>query len=52
MIRRLKNEEIEFVMGIWKKENIRAHDFIIEDYWNSNYEKVKSIITKSRNICV
>ncbi len=31
-------------MQIWKKENIKAHQFISEEYWESNYRYVKEIL--------
>ncbi|HEX3038052.1 MAG TPA: N-acetyltransferase [Oscillospiraceae bacterium] len=44
MIRKLKNNELETVMKIWLKTNIAAHDFILEDYWQENYELVKTML--------
>ncbi|WP_312692575.1 N-acetyltransferase [Caproiciproducens sp.] len=44
MIRKFKIDELETVMEIWLKTNIAAHDFIIEDYWQGNYELVKKML--------
>lgn len=44
MIRKFKKEDIDEVMEIWKKENIRTHNFISKEYWENNYEYVKDII--------
>ena len=44
MIRKLKKEDIDEVMEIWKKENIRTHNFISKEYWKNNYEYVKDIL--------
>ena len=44
MIRKLKKEDIDEVMEIWKKENIRTHNFISKEYWENNYEYVKDIL--------
>lgn len=44
MIRKFKIDELETVMEIWLKTNIAAHDFIIEDYWQENYELVKKML--------
>ena len=44
MIRKLKKEDIDEVMEIWKNENIRTHDFISKEYWKNNYEYVKDIL--------
>ena len=44
MIRKFKKEDIDEVMEIWKKENIRTHNFISKEYWKNNYEYVKDIL--------
>ncbi|WFD11874.1 N-acetyltransferase [Tepidibacter hydrothermalis] len=43
MIRKLKNEEINKVMDIWKESTIKAHNFIDKEYWENNYDDVKNI---------
>lgn len=43
MIRKFEKKDINAVMEIWKKENIRAHNFIAKEYWKDNYEYVKDI---------
>lgn len=48
MIRIFNNNDIEEVMEIWKKENIKAHNFIPKEYWESNYEYVKEILPKAK----
>ena len=47
MIRIFNNKDIEEVMRIWKKENIKAHNFIPKEYWENNYEYVKEILPKA-----
>ncbi|MGV3026568.1 N-acetyltransferase [Clostridium thermobutyricum] len=42
MIRKLRNEDIEKVMKIWKDSTIKAHDFISKEYWENNYDVVKN----------
>lgn len=44
MIRKFKIDELETVMKIWVETNIAAHDFIMEDYWQGNYELVKKML--------
>ena len=44
MIRKMQNPDINRVADIWLKTNLKAHDFIPEQYWTSNYELVKSNI--------
>jgi len=44
MIRKFERNDIDIVMQIWKKENIRAHKFIPEEYWENNYNYVKEIL--------
>lgn len=34
-------------MEIWLNENIKAHNFIPEEYWKNNYEYVKEILHNS-----
>ena len=47
MIRKFDKNDIEAIMQIWKNENIKAHNFIAKDYWESNYEYVKKLIPNS-----
>ncbi len=44
MIRKFEDNDINDIMQIWKDENIRAHEFILKQYWESNYNFVKEII--------
>jgi putative acetyltransferase len=44
MIRKIKIDEIGRVMKIWLEANIKAHDFIDENYWHKNYEPVKGML--------
>ena len=37
MIRKMQNIDINRVADIWLKTNLKAHDFIPEQYWTSNY---------------
>ena len=32
---------------IWLKTNLKAHDFIPEQYWTSNYESVKEMMLQA-----
>ncbi|SFM18333.1 N-acetyltransferase [Methanolobus profundi] len=41
MIRELESFEVDTIMDIWLKTNIRAHSFIPEKYWLDNYNVVK-----------
>lgn len=41
MIRKFEKNDINAVMQIWENENIKAHKFIPEEYWESNYNFVK-----------
>ena len=47
MIRKLLNEDIDRVADIWLKTNLKAHYFIINQYWKSNYELVKEMMSQS-----
>ena len=47
MIRKLLSEDIDRVADIWLKTNLKAHYFIINQYWKSNYELVKEMLSQS-----
>ena len=44
MIRKMQNTDINRVADIWLKTNLKAHDFIPEQYWTSNYLKLPTPI--------
>lgn len=44
MIRKFEKEDIETVMQIWRKENIKAHQFISKTYWENQYNHVKQVL--------
>lgn len=44
MIREMRRNEIDAVMQIWLEANIEAHSFIPKEYWQKNYDAVKSMI--------
>lgn len=47
MIRKMKNIDINRVADIWLKTNLKAHYFIPEQYWTSNYELVKEMMSQA-----
>ena len=47
MIRKLLNRDIDRVADIWLKTNLKAHYFISNQYWKSNYELVKEMLSQS-----
>ena len=47
MIRKMKNIDINRVADIWLKTNLKAHYFIPEQYWKSNYELVKEMMSQA-----
>ena len=47
MIRKMQNTDINRVADIWLKSNLKAHDFIPEQYWTSNYELVKEMMSQA-----
>ncbi len=47
MIRQFEKYDIDEVMQIWQNENIKAHKFISEQYWKTNYNYVKEIIVNA-----
>ena len=47
MIRKFEKNDVNYVMKIWKNENINAHKFIPKEYWESNYRYIKEILPNS-----
>ena len=47
MIRKLQKVDINRVADIWLKTNLKAHFFIPEQYWISNYEFVKELLSQA-----
>ena len=47
MIRELRKTDINRVADIWLKTNLKAHSFISEQYWISNYERVKEMLPQA-----
>jgi ribosomal protein S18 acetylase RimI-like enzyme len=47
MIKELDVSKIDSIMKIWLEANIIAHNFILEDYWKSNYDFVKEVLPES-----
>ena len=47
MIRKLLNEDIDRVPGTWVMKFLKSHYFIINQYWKSNYELVKKMMSQS-----
>ena len=47
MIRKLQKTDINTVSHIWLNTNLKAHFFIPEQYWISNYEFVKEMLPQS-----
>ena len=47
MIRKLRKTDINRVADIWLKTNLKAHFFIPEQYWISNYEFVKEMLPQA-----
>ncbi len=47
MIRKMQNTDINRVADIWLKTNLKAHYFISNQYWKSNYELVKEMVSQA-----
>ena len=52
MIRKLLNGDIDRVADIWLKTNLKAHYFISNQYWKSNYELVKEMMWLLKSCCL
>ncbi len=44
VIKKFEKKDIDDVIRIWEKENIKAHKFIPKEYWKSNYNYVKEAL--------
>lgn len=40
----LEGNKLDRIMELWLETNIKAHDFIDRNYWQSNYEVVKEMM--------
>ena len=47
MIRSLQKADINRVVDIWLDTNLKAHSFISAQYWESNYELVKEMLSQA-----
>ncbi|MCI9536939.1 MAG: GNAT family N-acetyltransferase [Eubacterium sp.] len=47
MIRRLQRADISRVADIWLDTNLKAHYFISAQYWKSNFDLVKEMLSQS-----
>ena len=52
MIRKLPNGDIDRVADIWLKTNLKAHYFISNQYWKSNYGISERNDVTIRSLCV
>ena len=47
MIRRLQKTDINSVADIWLDTNLKAHDFILAEYWGSNFNFLKEMLLQA-----
>ncbi|MBM7601519.1 putative acetyltransferase [Virgibacillus halotolerans] len=47
MIRKLKKDDFEVIIHIWLEVNIKAHNFISDEYWRKQLETVKELLPQS-----
>lgn len=47
MIRELQETDIDSVADIWLDTNRKAHDFIPQQYWQSNFDVVREMFLQS-----
>lgn len=47
MIRKLQKSDIDKVAEIWLDTNLKAHDFISEQYWRGNFDMVKEALLQA-----
>lgn len=44
MIRTFRSADLTEIMHIWLSANLKAHDFIPADYWESHFEQVQVLL--------
>ena len=47
MIRSLQKADINRIADIWLDTNLKAHSFISAQYWKSNYDLVKKMLSQA-----
>ena len=47
MIRELQEKDINRVAEIWLDTNLKAHNFISDQYWRSNFELVRDMLMQA-----
>lgn len=47
MIRRLQKKDVTRVAELWLNTNLKAHNFIPAQYWKSNYDLVKEMLSQA-----
>ncbi len=47
MIRSMEKADLPEVMRIWLETNVKAHDFISEEYWRKNAAAVQELLPKA-----
>lgn len=47
LIRVLEEKDVDTVAKIWLETNIKAHDFIVSNYWKEHYEIIKDMFLQA-----
>ena len=47
MIRKLQKADLNDVANLWLDTNLKAHNFISAEYWNTNFEFVKVMLPQA-----
>lgn len=47
MVRKFQPGDLDAVMSIWLSANIEAHHFVDPEYWESNFDAVKTMIPQA-----
>lgn len=47
MIRKLQKADLNDVTNLWLDTNLKAHNFISAEYWNTNFEFVKEMLPQA-----
>lgn len=47
MIRAFEEKDLTAIMQIWLDTNMKAHYFILKEYWTDNYGMVKNVLPQA-----
>lgn len=52
MIRKYNKNDLDSVLEIWLNASIKAHDFILAEFWESQVESMRNIYIPSKAVVI